>query len=186
MQEKQSRRRFKNFFLKKSIQLRIIGAIFLTVFVMGLVTTGLLAIIYNTKSQQGSFYYMSNDVMQDLELSSILGVILPPIITVEVIAMAISLWIGLFSSRIVAVPLYKIEKWALRLKNGKLNTTLAFREENRMKDLTIQCNAVTDFYRSMVIDVREHLDAISHKPNDTPMVVMRAQRIREILDKVEV
>jgi methyl-accepting chemotaxis protein len=186
MQEKQSRRRFKNFFLKKSIQMKIIGSIFLAVFVMGLLTTGLLAVIYNTKSQHGSFYYMSNDVMQDLELSSILGVILPPIITVELIVVAIAVGIGLFSSRIVAVPLYKIEKWAIRLKNGKLNTTLAFREENAMKDLTIQCNAVTEFYRSMCIDIREHVDAISHKPNDTPMVVLRAQRIRELLDKVEV
>jgi methyl-accepting chemotaxis protein len=185
MEDKYSRRRVKNFFLKKSIQIRMITGIFFTVLLMGLVTTGLLAVIYNTKAQQGSFYYMSNDVMQDLELTSVLGIILPPIIAVEVIAVLIAFGIGLFSSRAVAVPLYKIEKWAVRLKNGKLNTTLAFREEKMMKDLTIQCNAVTDFYRSLVSDIREHTDAISHKPNDVPVVVLRTQRIRELLDKVE-
>ena len=185
MEDKRSRRRVKNFFLKKSIQIRMIAGIFFTVLVMGLLTTGLLAVIYNIKSQQGSFYFMSDDVMQDLELTSVLGIILPPIIAVEVIAVLIAFGIGLFSSRAVAVPLYKIEKWAVRLKNGKLNTTLAFREEKMMKDLTIQCNAVTDFYRSLVSDIREHTDAISHKPNDVPVVVLRTQRIRELLDKVE-
>ena len=164
----------------------MIAGIFFTVLLTGLITTGLLAFIYNTKAQQGSFYYMSNDIMQDLELNSILGIILPPIIAVEIIAVAIAFGIGLFSSRKVAVPLYKIEKWAMRLKSGKLNTTLAFREENAMKDLTIQCNAVTDFYRSLCMDIREHVEVITHQPNDVPMVVLRTQRIKELLDKVEV
>ena len=163
----------------------MITGIFFTVLVMGLLTTGLLAVLYNIKSQQGSFYYMSNDVMQDLELTSVLGIILPPIIAVEIIAVLIAFGIGLFSSRAVAVPLYKIEKWAVRLKSGKLNTTLAFREEKMMKDLTIQCNAVTEFFRSFVSDIREHTDVISHKPNDVPVVVLRTQRIRELLDKIE-
>lgn len=163
----------------------MITQVLLTVLVMGLLTTGLLAYIYNTKSQQGSFYYMSNDVMQDLELTSILGIILPPIIAVEILAIIFSFGVGLFSSRAVAVPLYKIEKWAHRLKNGKLNTTLAFREEDKMKDLTLQCNAVTDFFRSICSDIAEHTDAISRKPNDTPMVVLRAQRIKQLLDKIE-
>lgn len=160
------------------------GIIFIVLFA-GLVTTSLLAIIYNTKSRQGSFYYMSNDVMQDLELTSVLGIILPPIITVEVIAVIVAFGIGLFSSRALAVPLYKIEKWATRLKNGKLNTTLAFREGKKMKDLTFECNAVTDFFRSLCTDIREHADAIALKPNDTPTVVLRTQRIKELLDKIE-
>ena len=185
MPEKHSRRLVKNFFLKKSIQLRMTAGIFFTVLLMGTLTTGLLAFIYNTKSQQGSFYYMSNDVMQDLELTSILGIILPPIITVDLLAVIVAFVIGLYSSRAVAVPLYKIEKWASRLKSGKLNTTLAFREEKAMKDLTIQCNAVTDFFRTLCVDIKEHADAITHHPNDVPLVVLRAQRIRELLDKVE-
>lgn len=185
MAEKHSRRHIKNFFVKKSIQLRLITGTFFTVLIMSLLTTAVLAFIYNTKSHAGSFYYMSNDVMQDLQLTSILGIILPPIIAVEIIAMAIAFGVGLFSSRAVAVPLYKIEKWAIRLKNGKLNTTLAFREENIMKDLTVQCNAATDFYRSLLVDIRDHIETISHKPNDVPLVVLRAQRIKELLDKVE-
>ena len=166
----------------------MITGIFFTVLLMGLVTTGVFAVIYNTKAQQGSFYYMSNNEMQNLELTmtSVLGIILPPVIAVEVMAVLIAFGIGLFSSRAVAVPLYKIEKWAIRLKTGKLNTTLAFREEKAMKDLTIQCNAVTDFFRSLCTDIREHVDVITHKPNDVPLVVLRTQRIRELLDKVEV
>ncbi len=185
METKHTRRHIKNFFIKKSLQFRMIGGVLITMISAALITTGILAFIYNTKSQQGSFFYMSNDVMQDLELTSVLGIILPPIVAVEIIAVLISFVIGLVNSRAVAVPLYKIEKWAIRLKNGKLNTTLAFREEKAMRDLTIQCNAVTDFFRSLLTDINEHVDAIAHKPNDTPLVVLHVQRIREILNKVE-
>jgi hypothetical protein len=186
MPEKHSRRRIKNFFVKKSIQFRMIFGILLAVFIVCLFTTLIFAFIYNTKSQQGSFYFMSsNDEMPDLELTSILEFILLPIIVIDIITVCIAFGVGLFSSRAVAVPLYKIEKWAIKLKNGKLNTTLAFREENVMKDLTVQCNAATDFYRSIFTDIREHVETIIHKPNDVPVVVLRAQRIKEILDKIE-
>ena len=187
MQEKQSRHRFKNFFLKKSIQLRIITGILFTVLLSGLLIISLLAITYNKKAQEGNFYYMTNndDDMQNLELDSILKIVLFPIIAVEIVAIIIAFGIGLFSSRKVAVPLYKIEKWAMRLKNGKLNTTLAFREENAMKDLTIQCNGVTEFFRSLCGDIREHVEGIAHQPDDVPMVVRKAQLIKELLDKVE-
>lgn len=185
MTEKHSRRQIKNFFVKKSIQIRMIAGIFISVFFMTLLTTLLLAFIYNLKSQQGSFVYMSNDVLENLQLTSILGIILPPIIAVEIVAAVLAFGVGLFSSRAVAVPLYKIEKWAGKLKNGKLNTTLAFREERMMKDLTLQCNAVTDFYRTVFLDLREHVEMIEHKPNDAPVVVLHTQRIKELLDKIE-
>jgi len=163
----------------------MIAGIFLTVVFMTLLTTLVLALIYNFKSQQGSFVYMSNDIMENLQLTSILGIILPPIIAIELVAATIAFGVGLFSSRAVAVPLYKIEKWAARIKTGKLNTTLAFREEKLMKDLTLECNAVTDFYRSIFLDIKEHVEMISHKPNDTPVVVLHTQRIKELLDKIE-
>ncbi|MDO5576263.1 MAG: hypothetical protein Q4F84_04225, partial [Fibrobacter sp.] len=113
---------------------------------------------------------MGNDLMQDLQLKSMLGIVLPPIVIVELIAILISFGMGLYSSRKIAVPIYKIEKWAARLKSGKLNTTLAFREENSFKELTIQCNGVSEFYRKIFTEINNHNKMIAENPNDSSAI----------------
>jgi methyl-accepting chemotaxis protein len=143
------RKPFSNFLIKRSLQVRIIMSILFIMVMTGLLTTVILAWFGNVKSQGGTFYYMSNDVLHDLELTSILGVILPSLIAAQLVSFVIAVAVGMFSSRKVAVPIYKIEKWANELKTGNLTTRLSFREQDSMKDLSGGCNAVTDFYRKV-------------------------------------
>lgn len=185
MPDKNFRHPLKNFFIKKTIQFKIIFKIILTAIATGAITLAILAIIYNSKSQAGSFYYMSNDVMQDLELQNILGIILTPILIVESISILISFAIGLFSSRKIAVPLFKIEKWAYNLSKGKLNTQLAFREEDNLKDLTSKCNAVTKLYTNLINNISQHTDNISQNSNDAVCVQKNAAAIKKLLDQIE-
>lgn len=161
MLENTMRRPVKNFFLKKSLQFKIIIKIILFVLMTSCITTLILGLVYNAKSQEGNFYYMSNDVMQDLELTSVLGIILPALIIAQVVSLFIAIGIGMFSSRKVAVPVYKLEKWAQQLKKGKLKTHLGFRETNEMKDLMIQCNALADTYRAIFKKIENSLTVIS-------------------------
>jgi methyl-accepting chemotaxis protein len=151
----------------------------------GGLTTGLLMLLYNIKSKEGSFYYMSNDVMQDLELKNIIGIVMPSIVIVEIIAILIAFGIGIISSRKIAVPIFKIEKWASRLKAGKLNTTLAFREEDHLNELTTQCNSVTDFYKTIFEEIRQHTDSIVNKPDDLIGVTKEAKALQQILSRIE-
>ena len=185
MSDKHLRHPLKNFFVKKSIQIKIIWQIIITVIIAASLTTGLLMFLYNMKSKEGSFYYMSNDVMQDLELKNILGIILPSIIVVEIIAILIAFGIGLISSRKIAVPIFKIEKWASRLKAGKLNTTLAFREEDHLSELTTQCNSVTDFYKTIFKDIRQHTDIIADNSNDSASIAKEIKALQQTLNRIE-
>lgn len=185
MNEKNYRHPLKNFFIKKSVQFKIIFHIILTVIATGAVTLGILVFIYNSKSQAGSFYYMSNDVMQDLELQNILGIILTPIVIVELMAIFISFAIGLFSSRKIAVPLYKIEKWAYDLGRGKLNAELAFREEDNLDDLTTQCNAATKLYRDVLTNINLLTENITANPSDQENVQKNATAMKKLLEKIE-
>lgn len=185
MEGRQTRRKFRNFFIKRSLQFRLIGIIVSIVVVSVFLTTIIIGFFYHTKSKYGSFYYMRNDERVELELINALGIVLPPIIVIEIVTIVTAFIVGLLSSREVAVPIYKIERWAARLKAGKLNTTLAFRENKRMKDLVIQCNGVTDFFRSIFLDIKEQVNVILSKPDDTPVVAAKAQRIKDIIDKIE-
>ncbi len=182
MTEKTLRRPVANFFVKKSIQFRIIGEIILVIFISTLLTTLLLAFIYNAKSQAGSFYYMSNNIMEDLRLQSILGLVLPALIAAQIVSLLIAVGVGLFSSRKVAVPLYKIEKWAAQLKSGNLNTRLAFRETREMRDLTDQCNAVADTYRQIFMRVEKAVNGIEAGATDPARIQVEVAALKDILD----
>lgn len=160
MSNKISRRPIRNFFIKRAIQFRIISIILFIVFLTSCITTLILSVIYNAKSQEGNFYYMSNDIMQDLELTSILGIILPALITAQIVSLVIAVAIGMFSSRKAAVPIYKLEKWASQIKKGRLKTHIGFRETKVMKDLTIQCNALADTYKQIFSDIDQSLSNI--------------------------
>ena len=127
MPEQNIRQPVRHFFIKKSIQYKIILEILLVIFITAVLTTVTVSLVYNAESQNGSFYYMSNDTKKDLELKNILEVILPSVVTAQVISLIIGLGIGLFSSRKIAVPIYKFEKWVTQLKKGNLLTRMEFR-----------------------------------------------------------
>lgn len=186
MTGKIQRHPFRNFFLKKSLQFKIISNILFIIFLTSCISTLFLSFVYNAKSQEGNFYYMSNDIMQDLELTSILGIILPALIAAQIVSLVIGVAIGMFSSRKAAVPVYKLEKWASQLKKGRLNTQLGFRENKEMKDLTIQCNALADTFKHIFNDIDTSLATIlADRVYKSQVVSQELSNIKERLDKID-
>ncbi len=186
MPRKSVRHPFRNFFLKKRLQLQIISTVLLMVLATSIITTIILGIIYNAKAKGGNFFYMSNNVMQDLELTSILGLILPALIAAQAVTLIIGAAVGLFSSRKAAVPVYKLEKWASQIKKGHLKTQLGFREENAMKDLEIQCNALSDTYMHTFKDIDTALRNIEEdKTYKSPVSEAAIEKIRQSIDWID-
>lgn len=185
MSDRHLRHPLKNFFIKKSIQIKIISQIIITVIIAACLTTGVLIVQYTLKSRTGTFYFMSDDVMKDLETQNMLSLILPSVIIVETIAILIAFGIGLISSRKIAVPVYKIERWASRLRAGKLSTVLAFREEDHLNELTTQCNGLTDFYKDIFTQIKTHSENIAQRSNDPSFVAAETKAIQQLLSKLE-
>ena len=184
MTDKITRQPIRHFFIKKSMQYKIIGKILFVVFVTALLTTVTVSLVYNVKSKNGSFYYMSNDTKQDLELKNILEVILPSVIGAQIISMLIGLGIGLFSSRKIAVPIYKFEKWVTNLKSGNLHTRIEFREKHDMEDLTHECNALVDFYRDKFVQINDALLRLEQHSGNDPKAREQIEAIKQTLQKV--
>jgi len=184
--DKSSRKPISNFLIKRSLQTGIIVNVLITMILTSVLTCAILAWFYNAKSQHGSFYYMSNDVMQDLELTNILGIILPALIVAQFVSLVIAFGIGMFSSRKVAVPVYKIEKWAGQLRAGNLNTRLVFREkEQKMtSELTRECNAVVDFYKSIFADIHSAAEKIGTEADKSGDVRKHVETLKKTLDRV--
>jgi len=184
--DKSSRRPISNFMIKRSLQTGIILQILFITILTSLITSAVLALFYNAKSRVGSFYYMSNDVRQDLELTNILGIILPALITAQAVSLVIAFAIGLFSSRKAAVPVYKIEKWAAALREGNLNTRMVFREKEQRttEDLTRECNGVVEFYSGVFSELKAATQSMDAEAGNQPVVLKHLETIRKALDKI--
>jgi methyl-accepting chemotaxis protein len=185
MPPQNERRPFRNFFIKRSIQLKIVAKILITILLTAVLTTAALGAVYSIKAQKGSYYFMSDDVRQDIELINILGMILPSVIAAESVSLILGLGIGLFSSRKVAVPIYKFEKWVSQLKTGHLNTHIAFREEAGLKDLAIQCNAMADVYRFSLREVRDAAISLENEIAENPGATELIRKIQQVLGRFE-
>jgi hypothetical protein len=181
-----SRRPVGNFFVKRSLQISITFKIIFTVLVTSCITIVAIAILYNMKFKGGNFYFMSDNLMKDLELTSILGIVLPVLIASQAITLFFSVGIGLFSSRKAAIPIYKLEKWAQQLKKGRLKTHLGFREEKEMKDLTIQCNSLADSYRQLFLSIDTAVQNMLIDPLPKSIMIQKEiDTLIEILRKVD-
>jgi methyl-accepting chemotaxis protein len=174
----------KNFFIKKSMQIKIIMKIVFIILITALLTTVTVSLVYNSKSQNGSFYYMSNDTKQDLELKNILEVILPSVIGAQLVTLFIGLGIGLFSSRKIAVPIYKFEKWVSQLKTGNLLTRIEFREKSEMEDLTHECNSLADYFRDRFMEIEAAVSSIEQTASLDQPTREKLSDIRRALEKV--
>jgi methyl-accepting chemotaxis protein len=184
MTQKNVRQPVRHFFIKKSMQFKIIAEILFVVSLSAVITTVSLTLMYNSKSRNGTFYYMSSDSKQDLELKNVLEVILPSVVAAQLFSIVIGLGIGLFSSRKMAVPIYKFEKWVTQLKNGNLNTRLSFRENEEMKDLTLQCNALAEYYRSIFQGIDAAVAALERSSAGNPAALDQVKQMRKTLQKV--
>jgi methyl-accepting chemotaxis protein len=180
------RQPFRHFFIKRSMQYKIIAKILFVVSLSAVITTVSLSLIYNSKSKNGTFYYMSSDTKQDLELKNVIEVILPSVVGAQLFSIVIGLGIGLFSSRKMAVPIYKFEKWVSQLKNGNLNTKLSFRENKEMKDLTVHCNALAEHYRNVFKEIDAAVAVLekSYASGNPAAALDQVNRMKKTLQKV--
>lgn len=187
MSDKSVRKPISNFLIKRSLQTGIILQFLFITVLTSVITSLILGLFYNAKSKVGSFYYMSNDVMQDLELTNVLGIVLPVLITAQVVSLVIAFAIGLISSRKVAVPVYKIEKWASVVRTGNLTTKLVFREKEQKdtEELTRECNGVCEYYRAVFSEISAASEGIDADVGNQAAVRKNLDAIRKSLSRVQ-
>ncbi len=160
MSKTYQRRPVKNFLIKKDLQLRFIFKIVISVFITSAITLATLSAVYYYKSGSGYFYFMSNDLAQDLQRQSILATVLPSLVIAEIVSILLGVAIGLASSRKFAVPIYKIETWISNMLSGNLGSKIAFREKEEFRTLTVHCNSLSDYLAEVFKDLEKKLNEL--------------------------
>ena len=163
MPTKASRKPIGNFFIKKSLQLRLIKKIVIAALLSTIVSNASLILVYYLKYQTVIVYQLDK-LTQELNRELIIFLILPTLLVSAVVSLLVSFGIGLYSSRKYAVPIYKLEQWAALLRNGKMSAMLRFREKEEMKELSDTCNHLAGELRERFVEL--HKQAVRIKEQD--------------------
>ncbi len=156
----------KNFFIKKDMQMRLILKILLAVVIASVITTAVLALVYYIKSGSGYFYFMSNNLMDDLQRQSILKTILPSLLIAEAVSVVLGAAIGFFASRKYALPIFKIEQWLDRVISGEHDARMFFREKEEFEDITSKCNILSEHLVSTFSELRNQIVDVEKSVTD--------------------
>jgi len=155
------RKPVSHFFLKRSLQIRLITKIIIAVMMSTIICIATLFLTYQIKYRNVAFYQVILDHNMDIpprfEISSI---ILPGLIISGLVNLAIGIFIGFYASRKYAVPIFKMEQWADMLKSGKMTAKLRFREKEEFKDLSRHCNELGESLRGRFLDIKRSIDAL--------------------------
>ncbi|HLV32171.1 MAG TPA: hypothetical protein VKY57_11430 [Chitinispirillaceae bacterium] len=180
MNQKTARKPIGNFFIKKSLQLRLVSKIVLAAIVSTLISSGSLLLVYYLKYQTVIVYQLDK-YSQELTRDHLVYLILPTLLISSVVSLLVSLGVGLYSSRKYAVPIYKLEQWATLLSEGKMSVLLRFREKEEMRDLSDKCNQLTEKLRTKFSEIRK----ISEMMKQSDSSCDNAKQIDSILSDIE-
>jgi methyl-accepting chemotaxis protein len=180
MSSKANRKPIGNFFIKKSLQLRLIKKISIAALLSTLASTISLILVYYLKYQTVIVYQLDK-VTQELHREHIVYLILPTLLVSALVAFAVAFGIGLYASRKYAVPVYKLEQWATLLRAGKMSALLRFREKEEMKELSDRCNQLATEYRNRFLELKKQVELLREN-SDTAAV---AEDLEKILINLE-
>ena len=88
---------------------------------------------------------------------NLMDVIVPAFVIGDLVSLAIGLWLSLYFSRKISVPIYRITRWADMITSGDLSYRLKFRPGDDLQKLEVACNEVSDTYAKIIGDMRRQI-----------------------------
>jgi methyl-accepting chemotaxis protein len=174
MSEPFQRKPLSNFFIKRSLQLRLIAKIVVAAIISTIVCVATLLATYFVIYQSVSYYGVTLDTKTHFstisEPKNIIFLILPSLAVSVALNILVAFFIGLYASRKYAVPIYKLEQWARMIRQGKIAAQIRFREREEMKELSDDCNELTSDLRTKFCEIKKQTTALRQKLGDAAEV----------------
>lgn len=148
----------RHFFIMNRIQRKWIFRVFLTVFSVTLMTLGSVVMSYFFQYEAGHFYFLGPEVSEDLIRYTVWAIVLPSVVPSFLLATLLGLLLALYSSRKIAVPIYKIRVWSDALFSGDLTYRVRMRKGDDLEELESACNQVSNKFNATVETIKGILD----------------------------
>jgi hypothetical protein len=166
--QKIHRRYVGNFFIKRSLQIRLIIKIVVAAILATIICSCTLLLVYYLKYNSVLLYQM--DQLTNLTKENIIFIILPSLLISSFVNFIVAACLGLYASRKYAVPIYKLEQWAKMIRQGKINAKIQFREREEMKELSDDCNNLTSDLREKFVTIKKQTLLLKDKIKDSPEI----------------
>lgn len=108
---------------------------------------------------------------------TLLDVIIPAFGIADVVSLALGLWLSLYFSRKLSVPIFRIKKWAEIVASGDLTFRLKFRPGDDLQALENACNQVSESYARAMEELKHQIrEAKLAASTDTTSIKMQTQK----------
>ncbi len=158
------RRPIRNFIIMPEVQwpyiIRLLAIVNLAGVLMATTICAVFYFRYNSgalTAGAGSGDMVNQSLMGVLVEENLLDVIIPAFIIADIVSLAIGLWLSLYFSRKISVPIYRVSKWAEVINRGDLTFRLKFRPGDDLQSLEEACNLVSDTYSKIIDDLRRQI-----------------------------
>jgi hypothetical protein len=133
-----------------------------------------IAAVYVWKYGGRGLFLLSRDSFLPMEQVQLLSILAPALGVCAFVSVSVGVLLAMSTSRRVALPIYKVTRWARLVAKGELNIRLGFRKGDRLDELAGACNQVT---RRFAKEWKSLQDVLNRE--DVPMDVRN--RIGELL-----
>jgi sensor histidine kinase YesM len=167
------------FFLKPSLQIRLIVKIVVAAILATIICSCTLLLVYYLKYDSVLLYQM--DRLANLTKENIIFIILPTLLISSLLNFVLAVCLGLYASRKYAVPIYKLEQWAGMIRSGKINARIQFREHQELKELSDDCNTLTKELMEKLVTIKNQTLLLKDKVKDSDEI----RKIEDVLHTME-
>jgi hypothetical protein len=153
---KHKRHPIRNFIILPELQWPYIIRLLAIVNLAGvLMATSICALFYLRYSgsplgnQEGGIDMVNAGLMDVLVEENLMDVIVPAFVIADLVSLAIGMWLSLYFSRKISIPIYRVTKWAEVVTSGDLSFRLKFRPGDDLQSLEEACNHLCRHHRRL-------------------------------------
>lgn len=100
---------------------------------------------------------VNQSLMGVLVEENLMDIVVPAFVIADLVSLAIGLWLSLYFSRKITVPIFRVSKWAEVVAQGDLTFRLKFRPGDDLQGLEDACNKVSETYAKIIEDLRRQI-----------------------------
>ncbi len=171
------RRKKLNLNVKRQLQVwllvRIVGIILLCTLV------AVLVLYFYSRQELADSFWQAH-----IRIRRVSDLLLPVLITGAGVATAAGIVLALFLPQKIAGPLYRIEQDLKEVRAGDLTKVISLREDDILKELAMEINLTTEFFRgqtaAMQTRYREIENLVAGDP-DRDQILAALQRLQSLL-----
>jgi methyl-accepting chemotaxis protein len=178
--EKLEKSRRRKYFLSKSAQPRLLLGVALLFLILIIIGGGLFYILAN--KELSAEYYKAHSTLRH-----VMENLLPWLLLVNLVGLAVVLFLAIFYTHRIAGPTYRIQQDLRKIGQGILTTRVRTRKKDQLKELESEINKMTEELGQTIRETKEDFFKLESNLGElekaTKTRELPDQRSRQLMDK---